>query len=460
MLKNKKKFIFMFATLLILISTSCFAATTSSEKAKLEIVENNICTININDIATFEKKIISSDLQNKELTLQLKVTNIAEPILNKPTEIFFVIDNSLSMRDAVSTELSRLEVITNSAKNLASELLKNENVKIGIVSFSTGDDEGTITDATLRIKPSNNKETVLSSINSIATGELGARTNIDAGITLASQNFTEECESKYLVLLTDGVPNTALGGTTFTYSGETATKTKSKLEALEDSGVTIFSVMTGVPNIEEPSTQITYKALAEEVFGTTEEPTVGKFYYIPDSEIEKTICETILTNFTDTSNNTLTNLKIYDYFPKEIVDNFNFSYVTSPTIGSISPSIDLENNLIVWTIDKLEPGDSATVSYKLSLKDNIDTSILSVILNTNKKVDITSDEIKTDDGTNILTSNVTPKVKVTLEKDNTIANTTIPQTGSTSTPFIITGIAIIACGIIGIRFYLLNRDIK
>ena len=184
MFKNKKKIITVIITMLLITSSVCFAATTNSEKAKLEIVENNICTININDIATFEKKIIDYNLEKKEITLQLKVTNINEPVFNKPTEIMFVIDNSTSMKDEVSTGVNRLKAVTDSAKQLATELLKNELVKIGVVKFSTGSDEGTITDATLISTPTSDKETVLSSINSIADGELGIRTNIDAGITV------------------------------------------------------------------------------------------------------------------------------------------------------------------------------------------------------------------------------------------------------------------------------------
>lgn len=461
MLKNKKKIIFAIIAILMMVSTTCLAATTSSEKAKLEIVENNICTINIQNMANFEKKIIASDLEKKELTLQLKVSNITEPIFNKPTEIMLVIDNSLSMKDTISTNVTRLKAVTDSAKTLATELLKNENVSIGVVSFSTGDNEGTISDASLKVKPTKSTEDVLSAIAEISEGELGPRTNIDAGLTVGNQNFSANCESKYLILLTDGVPNTAVGGPTMTYSADTATKTKAKLNALNDDDVTIFSVMTGVSSTKiETSTNLTYKALAEEIFGTTENPTVGKFYYISDSEIEETICETILGNFLDTSANTLTNLKIYDYFPKEIVDNFDFSYVTSANKGTISPTIDLQNNVIIWTIDKLEPQESATVSYKLKLKDNIDTSILDVILNTNEKVEITADQVKTDDGSNVLVSKVTPKVRVTIPKDETVANIVIPQTGDTSLPMIIITLILLAATAITIRFYIINRDIK
>lgn len=463
MLKKFKKISLAILAILIIISTTCFAATTSSEKAKLEIVENNICTIKINDFATFEKKIVDYNLEKKELTIGLNIKNTAEVVQNAPYEVVLVIDNSLSMTEnKVATDTTRLKAVTDSAKKLAEKLFENKNMKVAVVSFSTGDNEGTITDAKLRKGLTSSSTEVLSSINEIATDtKQGPRTNIDAGLQIARTCFSKEENNKYIVLLTDGVPNTAVGGPTFTYSADTATKTKATLQNIDKEGINIISAMIGLDeNVVEPTTELTYKYLSEEIFGTGEKPTVGKFYYVQDKDIESSICETIFSNIVDTTLNTLTNIDIYDYFPQEIVDNFNFEYVASPNLGKVSSTIDLKNNSIVWHIDELKPQTSGFLSYKLTLKDKIDTSIINLVLNTNKKVDITANEIKTDDGSNVVSSTVTPKVKVTLPKDDTVANDVIPQTGSTNTPMIITAIVLIVCIAIGIRFYLLNRDVK
>lgn len=463
MLKKFKKISLAILAILIIISTTCFAATTSSEKAKLEIVENNICTIKINDFATFEKKIVDYNLEKKELTIGLNIKNTAEVVQNAPYEVVLVIDNSLSMTEnKVATDTTRLKAVTDSAKKLAEKLFENKNMKVAVVSFSTGDNEGTITDAKLRKGLTSSSTEVLSSINEIATDtKQGPRTNIDAGLQIARTCFSKEENNKYIVLLTDGVPNTAVGGPTFTYSADTATKTKATLQNIDKEGINIISAMIGLDeNVVEPTTELTYKYLSEEIFGTSEKPTVGKFYYVQDKDIESSICETIFSNIVDTTLNTLTNIDIYDYFPQEIVDNFNFEYVASPNLGKVSSTIDLKNNSIVWHIDELKPQTSGFLSYKLTLKDKIDTSIINLVLNTNKKVDITANEIKTDDGSNVVSSTVTPKVKVTLPKDDTVANDVIPQTGSTNTPMIITAIVLIVCIAIGIRFYLLNRDVK
>lgn len=477
MLKITKKISLAILAILLIVSTTCLAATASSEKAKLEIVENNICTIKINDFSTFEKKIVDYDLEKKNITIGLTIKNTAEPIVNPPYEIVLVIDNSLSMiQNEVSEGVTRLKQVTDSAKTLASKLLENENTKVAVVSFSTGDDEGTLSDAKLRNKLSSDKEVVLSSITEIATDETqGPRTNIDAGLQIAKTCFSEENNNKYIVLLTDGVPNTAVGGPTFTYSEGTATKTVATLKSLDKANINIISAMIGLnPSVIEPTTQCSYKNLSEEIFGTQEEPTVGKFYNVADKNIETAITKTIFSNIIDTTVNTLTNIDIYDYFPQQIVDNFDFEMLEYIAGGDkINDNGEGENyvterinsdNCIIWHIAKLEPGQTAYVSYKLTLKDKIDTNILNIVLNTNEKVDITANEIKTDDDSNILKSTVSPKIKVTMPeekpKDNTVADKEIPQTGTTSSSTIMTVILLVITFVIGIRFYLLNRNSK
>lgn len=447
--------------LILLFCSSVLAATTSSEKAKLEIVENNICSINITDNAVFEKKIIDYDLDKKELTIGLKVTNNGVRPLDKPSEIVLVIDNSLSMDETIATGGSRMEAVADSAKLLATELLKLNTVKLSVVSFSTGDNEGTITDAKLRTPLTNSKDAVITAITEVANDASGKRTDIEAGITLASQQFTGTCDNKFIILLTDGVPNISLGSNKILYSGVTATNTKNALKKLENNGIQILSMMTGVTTDVESQTGKTYKELAEEVFGTPEKPTVGKFYYITDSEIEETVSKTILTQLIAPEDGILTDIDIYDYFPQEIVSNFDFEYVTLPTLGTVSEDIDLQNNMIVWHIDKLSYGESDTLSYKLTLKDNIDEAIVSVVLNTNEKVDITTEKVLDENGQKkIITSDVTPKVKVTLVQDTTKAPDPIPQTGTTITLYVIIAISLISCIILAIKLYTKNKSMK
>lgn len=453
-MKKLTKISIMIVSLLLILSTTCLAVSTNSKDLKLEIVENNVCTIKIKDSGVFEKKILNYDLDKKEITMQMQITNTATKPLAEPTEIMLVIDTSDSMKREVLPGLPRMEAITDAANKLATELLKHETVKLGIVTFSTSDNFGTISDAKLKSALTTSSSDITSIIESI-TFDGNGQTNIDAGVTLASQNFSDTCENKYIILLTDGVPNYSIGKPTFEYSGITATNTKNKLEELTTTKkINLISVMTGVEsNMQNPETGKTYKELAEEVFGTEESPNYGKFYYIADTEIEKTVSQDILKDITKTTGSVLTNINIYDYFPQEIVDNFEFEYVTSPNLGNISASIDLQNNMIVWHIDTLNYGEVATVSYKLTVKENINSEIINQVLKTNSKVDITADELE-----NTLTSDVAPKIKLT--GDTTKAPNTIPQTGITPTSLVVISIIVIIGIVIGSKLYLLNKDLK
>lgn len=91
-------------------------------------------------------------------------------------------------------------------------------------------------------------------------------TNIEAGLTIAEQNYTKEDNTKVLVLLSDGVPNNDTHGHFSTYSGEVAANTKAKLQSLDEKGINIIGAMIGLNGEEiEPLTNRTYQDLAEEI---------------------------------------------------------------------------------------------------------------------------------------------------------------------------------------------------
>lgn len=201
----------------------------------------------------------------------------------------------------------------------------------------------------------------------------------------------------------------------------------------------------------EPLTNRTYQDLAEEIFGTPDKPTVGKFYYVQDKEIDKTLNETIVNILVPTPVTKLNNVIIKDYFPQTIIDNFNFEYVASPNIGNVSTQIDKSDNSITWKIEVLKEDEVATLSYKLTLKDNFNKEILDEILPTNEKIDITYNEdghVNSEDSPTVRVKEEIPPQK----EDNTIAKDPIPQTGNNSfiALIVIAGTAIVLA-IISIR---------
>lgn len=411
----KKKLFLTIFLILILLANVSFA---SYSTVTMNVVEEPICTINFTENSGFEKKLISKDLNNKEVTIQLQVTN--NEISNKPTgEVVLVLDNSESMTHETSTGEIRKDLIYNSAKTLISNLLKdNVELKIGIVSFSTNIDmskQGTLEDANLVSNLSNNTTTLINAIDNIETD--GPRTNLESGLSLASTLFTKTANNKYMIVLTDGVPNVAINFDKYYFSDDVISKTKTELQNISNLGINISTLLTGIDNENALATRTapnesdkTYKQIIEEIFGTTEKPTAGKFYYVTDDKIEETITNEIYNSLLPT-NTSFKDITIIDYFPKEIVNNFDFAYITKSNLGTISTTVDSTNNSITWSIPELAVGETATVQYKLKLKENFDSSIVDKILNTNEKVDISYTDF--DNAKQEKTSNVTPKLKLT-----------------------------------------------
>lgn len=472
-MKNTKKLLSFLCLFMLVVtfSFSTFAANDVTGTTTLELVDDTKCTISIDDFLDFEKKITEFNEENRSATLSLTVTNTkVSESTTKPVEIFLVIDNSASMRENKVGEVTREQLVIDSANKLVDKLFEaNTQAKVGVVSFSSldnmkGETEGTINDGKLLSELSNSKTDVKNIISSIPTTNAGPRTNIEAGITIASQNYSSnENTNRYIVLLTDGVPNNDINGTFATYSGTVATRTKAKLQSIEQSGINIIGAMIGLDGERtEQQSGKTYRALAEEIFGTVQNPTISSYYYVTDADIETTIVDKVYSKIIIKEDNTLKDIIIKDYFPQEIIDNFNFAHVTAPNIGGVTQEVDSANNSITWTIPELKEGETATLSYKLTLKENYNKEIIDKVMPTNTKVDITG---KDTDGKNYeKSSNDSPKVKVlyiepVAPKDNTITNTVIPQAGEDNSIAFVVIVGIIA--IISIsRFVYLKKKMN
>lgn len=457
-----KSVITIFLLLIVFFGNSVYAVLSST--THFEVVDKTICEINFGEYGEFTKQLISYD--ESSVTLQLDVTNTSVPSQIKTnSEIFLVIDNSLSLRDKVSEGQTRKDLIYNSAKELATKLhTADPDFKIGVISFSSCSDiskEGTIEDATLIQALTTDNSKVVEAVDRINDTEFGSRTNIEAGLELAIQNFSGTSNKQYIILISDGVPDNDLHGHTIQYSDIVLTNTKNKLLELDAKGINLISVLAGVSSEVEPTVGLTYVELAEKVFGTETNPTAGKYYFISDSDIKTIIEDNIFNDIEIIPSQKLTNIIITDYFPQKIVDNFDFAHITSPNIGEVTAKINKEDNSITWTIPELDAGEIASLQYKLTLKDNFNREILDEIIPTNEKVNIVDDQ--GDDET----SDDSPKVKVTEDpqptdpenpetpetpkEPDTIPVPVLPKTGSYD--FIIF-FAIITVGSFGIYEYL------
>ena len=450
----KKKIFLGIFLILIFIANMSFA---SYSTVQMEVVEEPVCTIQIGENSKFEKNLINKDLANKEVTLQLQVTN--EEKNNKPTgELMLVLDNSDSMNELVEPDNeqseSRKDLVFESAKTLVSNLLEgNDNLQVGIVSFSSNVDssqEGTLADANVVAALSNNATELNNAISNIEAN--GPRTDLDSGITLASEQFTKNNNNKYMIVLTDGVPNIALEYNNPYYSDDVINTTKAKLQQLENEGINITTMLTGIDDEDYTPINIekTFGEIINEIFGTEENPTTGNFYYVTDDEVEETITNDIYNSLLPVSQS-YKNIVIKDYFPQEIIDNFEFAYVSDTNIGEISAEVDPTDNSITWTIPELASGQTATVQYTLKLKEDFDSGIVDKLLDTNQKVDITYKDFNNNDQTQ--TSDVTPVLRLTEPP------AVLPKAGMT-TILITVGVAVVALLIFSLIRLSQLRNIK
>lgn len=457
----KKRIILLGLTIILIMSiimtTFVYAA---NEDVTLEKVKDNVCTIKLGEDGEVIKQLLTVDNENKEATLQIDVKNLkSEDEAIKPTEIFLVIDNSKSMSDnTLADGRTRKEAVFTAAKSLTDKIIQEQpTTKIGVVSFSSNSDttkEGTLEDANLVIMPTNNATDITTAIDGIAT--TGVRTNIDAGLQIAKTNFsTDEGVNRHLILLTDGVPNNSVG-TSMAYSGATATNTKATLQSLVNSNINIITVMTGVDSTYQPDPDgnlsaeaagKTYRDLAEEIFGTQAQPNYGKFYYVSDESVEDTITEDVYNDVKIVIKNEIKNIILVDYFPTDIIENYDFEIVEKANIGTVTPTVNTDDNSITWTIQTLKAGETASFKYKLKLKEQFNREIINVETPTNEKVDVSY--TGTDENTEKQTSNVSPSI--ILKQDT--APDPIPQTGDNTMIIALAIIGLVTVAIIGIAKY-------
>ena len=469
---NKKIIcIFILFILLSLLTVESFAATVNSSDSTIELFNEKICEINLNDIGKFTKELTNFDKNKKEATLTLTVTNsMKEQTYVKPLEVFLILDSSNSMTKTYENQ-TKIEYVAQTALSFVENLFNSfTNLKIGIISFSSVDPlvDTSLTlliesDAKLLLSLSGSKDDIENAINTY-TQNKGPYTNIEAGLSIAESNFTDSTDSeKHIVLISDGVPNVSLDTeNTLTYSGVNAQNTKNRLLKLQNKGYKISSILMrldessvvnpAAPVVEGEDRPMTYGELVEEIFGTVTNPTAGNFYYINYNNLTTTLTEDIYNTIVASMDNTIKNIVIKDYFPKEIIDNFNFEYVKSPNVGEVSQQIDETDNSITWNIELLKENSTATLSYKLSLKDKYDEEIANKLIPLNTKLDI---EYETSSGKSNNSSEDFPQVKLSYE-DKTIAEEKLPQTGNYSPIFLFVVIVLII-GFIITRIKLLNK---
>ena len=183
----------------------------------------------------------------------------------------------------------------------------------------------------------------------------------------------------------------------------------------------------------------TYGKVIAEIFGTVNNPFVGKFYKINDADIEITITDNIYRDLLPIEK-CLENITILDYFPDYITENFKVTLLSEDGSDAENAKIMTDDNgkqYISWKIDKLSPNETKILKYTLSLNEKYNEEIHDEILDTNEKVEISYTDFDGLDDSD--SSDVTPKIKLVAPepepepeppKDVTVVPEEIPHAGS------------------------------
>lgn len=407
-----------------------------------------------NDQGYITKSIVDVDSDKGEVTVELKLSNSKKKTEeDTTTEVFLVVDNSPSMDFVTSNGKTRKELILNSASQLVTSIFENSNnVKIGLVDFHGASkgilgESASIYNAKLRQQLTDNKSEILKAVDDELERKTESGTNIEAGLKTAQKSFSNKNNNKIIILLTDGIPNADISGN----NGGNDVKdeenlkvvenTKQTLKEIKESGIYTITLLTGMSESDgttdkngttytDPNTLEEKLQAAESVFGTEENPTANKYYLVNNVDINKIITEDILKDVKTIIQNPINKIKIVDYFPDDIIENFDFSYVGNASKGNVSDKIDINTKTIEWDIDNLKGDEVATLKYKLKIKDMQNQKLLNKTIATNEKVILTYNDV--DEKGYTVTLESSPKIQLSeiKEADTTTATGTLPNTGA------------------------------
>ena len=456
-----------------------------------------------NDQGYIEERIVSSDSENGELTVQLSVNNkekdnSTEITKYENTEIFILVPENLT--DEARTQYSSY------IDTLATKIFEqNENTKIGIIGIqgpiqdNTIDEDGKLVDgendesgvkgtaenAEIVANLTNKKEDLVNAFLLMNSSKTEYYSNLQAAIRLANNSYSNNV-NKILVSLYDNVSSTAIGisNQAPSYGGifseyntvEESVKahldslvknTKSEILALKNKNINFILLRPDNTSFDREyySTQtgefllkIDGTPYVNELYGTLENPTYGKMYSLNNDRLEDIVTNYIYKDIIEEIRPSIENSKIKYYFSKEIFDNFEVTILNSD-ITNID-TINLQNDgHIEWDIGKLSGNQSSILEYKLKIKDMKNTQLLNKIINISEKTEFTYTNYLNEDKSKTITSSpqiqlveiVNPVQPESNDKDDTIAPEKLPYTGLK-----ITLICIIVAVIIGAVLALLK----
>lgn len=478
------KKLFVIVVMMILVTGMCGNVKAAELKTNLNVVQTESEAKQLeNSQGKLQSKVVSCDSTTGTIKVELSVSNTKPTYEN--TEILIIVDENLANNP---TKLNQYIDQVSSLANIVFKL----NIKIGVIGMkgtisnrqvdSTGklvigqNDEGKVngsaSDAEVLVHATNDAQAITTALHNMNSGKITYNSNLQAALKLAKSTYSNNV-NKILISTYEGVPSTAIGvckevtygeGSQYTTieqaveakNKDIVSKTKTEIQSLKNTDTDFMLLKLGnanftqkwySPTTKELELEVEASQYAQNLYGTTSNPTYGKIYDLENSGLTTTLMK-MYQEFTKVRNTTITSVMAKTYFSKEIRENYTI------TIGdnAIAPDISkLETDgYITWSIDTLKTGETATLQYILKIKDMNNQSLFNKTALINQKVELTYQDGKGENYTATLSSSPSVQLvnkqeeqnKVDTEKDNkngtateekkqdpTTAKGTIPQTG-------------------------------
>lgn len=199
----------------------------------------------------------------------------------------------------------------------------------------------------VKLRLSTDKTAIIEAINNLEVKDGDA---VDESIVRAADSFSSDSSSgKTMIIFTD------------------ATDTMKEVKNIQDKGISVISILDN---------------MTRQSYEQDGESTIGKTYMVDNIDTD---------NIVNSLKKSLSKFVIKDEFTDEILNYFDFSVVSTDETDTVTPT----ENGYIWNVSELQANTSATLQFRLTLKDSskINASDAYKNINTSKNMNVQYEDL-------------------------------------------------------------------